>query len=302
MHDAGRFIHRPLRDVVGRLPGEQFIEHHTEGIDVGPHVDLIHLAVELLGAHVLQRADELAHVGEHRRASHVGVGATGHAEVDHLRMPCGVDENIAGLEIAMDHPLLVAVADRAAGLAKENDAVAHAEPACRGELRDRLSFLDIFHHEIGHGSAGKRLHADGIDAGDPGVRQPAENLCLVLEAASGGGREHAGADHLHGHGPAGHSLQALVHATHAAFADESHDRHVAKPCARLEIGTGWRRAGQEFRQPRDMQTGIERFHDAAMIPVAATSACPTRAIPWCSGCRAGGDRPRPRPATPARPP
>ncbi len=175
-------------------------------------------------------------------------------------MPCGVDENIAGLEIAMDHPLLVAVADRAAGLAKENDAVAHAEPACRGELRDRLSFLDIFHHEIGHGSAGKRLHADGIDAGDPGVRQPAENLCLVLEAASGGGREHAGADHLHGHGSAGHSLQAFVHTTHAAFADESHDRHVAEPCAQREIGTGWRRAGQEFRQPRDMQTGIERFH------------------------------------------
>ena len=273
VHDAGRFIHRPLRDVVGRLSGEQFVEHHTEGIDIGPHVDLIHLAVELLRAHVLQRADELAHVGEHRRASHVGVGATGHAEVDHLRMPCGVDENIAGLEIAMDHALLMAVADCLAGLTKESDAVAHAEPARRGELRDRLSFLDIFHHEVGHGSAGKRLHPDGIDAGDPGVCQPAENLRLVLEPASGGGREHAGADHLHGHGPTGHSLQTLVHAAHAAFADESHDRHVAKPCARLEIRTGWRRAGQEFRQPRDMQTGIERFHGPAMIPVT-TTACP----------------------------
>ena len=187
-------------------------------------------------------------------------------------MPRRVDQDVAGLEIAMDHALLMAMGDRAAGLAEQSDAVACAEVSRRGEVRDGSRLFDILHHEVGHRPAGERLHADRIDAGDPGMREPAENLRLVLEPAGGRGREHAGADHLHGHGPAGHSLQALVHAAHAPFAHEPHDRHVAKPHARLEIGASGHGAGQEFRQPRDMQTGIERFHAWSSTGVSLPSS------------------------------
>ena len=57
---AGGHQERRLGRVVRRPIGDQLMQHDAERIDVGPGIDLIDSAGELLRAHVQQRAYDLA--------------------------------------------------------------------------------------------------------------------------------------------------------------------------------------------------------------------------------------------------
>jgi hypothetical protein len=50
-----------------------------------------------------------------------------HAEVEDLRLPGLVDEDVAGLEVAVDHALLVGVLDGVADLATELQTLTRTE-------------------------------------------------------------------------------------------------------------------------------------------------------------------------------
>ena len=71
----------------------------------------------LLGAHVLERADDRAELREQRLLGQPLVDRLGHAEVDHLGHGLAVvqrHQHVRRLDVAVDDPLLVGVLDRLA--------------------------------------------------------------------------------------------------------------------------------------------------------------------------------------------
>ena len=75
-----------------RRAGQQLVEQHAQRVDVGPRVDVEPGHLGLLGAHVFERADDRAELGEHRPLGQPLVDRLGHAEVDHLRHRLAVVE------------------------------------------------------------------------------------------------------------------------------------------------------------------------------------------------------------------
>ena len=91
--------------VVGESAGERLEEHDSQGVQVG--ADRGRFASALLRRQVLEGADDgpvLGDLGAER-------GAAGQAEVEDGRLPGVVDEDVAGLEIPMDHPGRVDLCD-----------------------------------------------------------------------------------------------------------------------------------------------------------------------------------------------
>ena len=109
--------------------GEQFVEEDAEGVDVGAGVDVggVGVGAGLLRAHVGRGADHLLEAGEERLVGEVGLHRLGDAEVDHLGHRLGAvldgDEDVAGLEVAVDDAFLVGVLDGAADLEEELEAL-----------------------------------------------------------------------------------------------------------------------------------------------------------------------------------
>ena len=100
-----------------RRAGQEFVQKHTQGIDVAAGVDVRRVERGLLGAHVLQRPDELAVPRERRPLGQLLPGRLRHAEVDDLGDRLFVvasHQHVRRLQITMDDPLLVRVLHRVA--------------------------------------------------------------------------------------------------------------------------------------------------------------------------------------------
>src|SRR5579872_1164347 len=156
----------------GQVPRDHLVEHRSDRVDVGPRV--ASAAPHLLGRHVIGRADggREAEPGEPP-----GRFVHGDAEVEELDRPVLADDDVVGLEVAVDDPLAVEIDDRAADLARERDRLVH---------RDALSFL----HDGAQGPALRELHHEvhpalllGLeDPDDVRVRELLADLLLALEA------------------------------------------------------------------------------------------------------------------------
>ena len=107
--------HHCLRGGAGerRLGGEHLVQHGAQGVDVGTGGDLA-LAHGLLGAHVVRRAERHAGLG------HSATARRGHGKRDTKigdQRLAVVDQNVLGLDVAMDHPVAMGVVERARRLA-----------------------------------------------------------------------------------------------------------------------------------------------------------------------------------------
>ena len=91
--------------------GEHVIEHRSRREDVGPVIDF--RAARLLGRHEVGRADDEA------ARRHVRVGEPRHAEVEDLQAPVVLDEDVAGLDVAMEDAVHVRDGEPFAHLAHE---------------------------------------------------------------------------------------------------------------------------------------------------------------------------------------
>ena len=112
LHD---FVQQPVAHVIGQSPAQKFVKDDSQGVHIAPRIDFQRIRQHLLGAHVGEGADKLADIGLtccHR----VGVGDPGHAEIENLGLAGVVDENIAGLQIAVDDAALVGMMDSFANL------------------------------------------------------------------------------------------------------------------------------------------------------------------------------------------
>ena len=181
----------------------------------------------LFGAHVLERAEDDAGVGEEGLAGEIGVEGFGEAEVDDLgdgEAFDGFDEDVGGLDIAVDDALLVGVVDGLADGDEEFDALAGGEVVAFGVGGDGES-VDELHDEEGEALGGG---AGVEDLSDVGVVHEGEGAAFGVEAGDDGFGAHAGFDDFEGDVAAdGFGLCGEIDGAHAAFAEDALDFVVA---------------------------------------------------------------------------
>lgn len=128
------------------MSGQELVEQDAEGVDVAGGGDRI--VEDLLRAGI---------GGGHRRvARHRGDGAGGEIGLEQLddtevEEPGGAvfrDQDVAGLEIAVDDQVLVRGVDRRADLAEELQTLADRQPMILAVAIDALA-LDVLHHDVG---------------------------------------------------------------------------------------------------------------------------------------------------------
>ncbi len=128
------------------LVGQYVVKRGTQAVDVGPWAEILKVALSLLGAHEAGRSqgtagkrfggaaggawDEclLAQVG-------TGVGPTcrlGQPPVDHQRLTVLADDDVAGLDVAMEHAAAVRVLDGVADVEKSEQQFTQFERALAG--------------------------------------------------------------------------------------------------------------------------------------------------------------------------
>ena len=91
----------------------------------------------LLGAHVAQRAQQVAG----RRQARIALEA-GQAEVGDPQVPQGVDHQVRRLDVAVQHPLLMGVLQRLGGLAPSRAASRKNDrPTIEGEPNDQFEAI-----------------------------------------------------------------------------------------------------------------------------------------------------------------
>ena len=83
---------------------QQFVEGRSKCIDVSPAIDERVLAQRLLGAHVPQRSRKITRERRARRCPNVS-----HPEIGHPEVTTPVEQQVGGLDIAVDDPLVVSV-------------------------------------------------------------------------------------------------------------------------------------------------------------------------------------------------
>ena len=205
-----------LRGVEGGRAGEHLVDHHPQGVDVGPGVEGA-LPAALLWGHVVRRAHD------HAAAGLVAAVDPGDAEVDdHGFLPAvgrAGQQDVRGLEIAVHDPDAVGLGERTGHVLEDGHGVAeeHRPP---GEAIFEALALDQGHDDVaearerplGHGA----IVEDGHDviAGQLGQRP---GLPLEAHAIVAGGGDKA-VERLHRHHPIQPQIQAPVHHPHAAAA------------------------------------------------------------------------------------
>ena len=217
----GADLHADERDrvvaVEGQAAGDDLVEQHAGGVEVGAGVDL--QAEGLLGAHVLRGAEHHAGAG-HLLERTVAADDLGDAEVDQLEHLAALvvagDEDVLRLQVAVDHALAVGVLEAAEHLQDEADGPLGR----RGSVEDvlQLGALEQLHDEVLHALVG------GAELGDldaVGVVEAGGALGLAVEAFDElGVATKVGVEDLDGDVAAQQDVAAAVHRSHAALADE----------------------------------------------------------------------------------
>ena len=146
-----RLVHvRPQRRNLGvtcerPLAGQALVQHAAERVHVGARVD--RFAADLLGRDVLDRAHQLTRAGqagdrgrllrqaEVRQVAVLTAGAPG-------------DQDVGGLDVAMDEPALVGRVERVADLLDQPDRAIRVERRLAGDQLPEVVALDVPHRQV----------------------------------------------------------------------------------------------------------------------------------------------------------
>ena len=282
---------RDRREVVADegLPlREELVEHDAEREEIAPPVHL--LARHLLRRHVVRRPEELAGLREAR-----GLDLRD-AEVRDLHGPVGRDDDVRGLDVAVDDPAPVRVIEGVRdGHRDLRDAVPRERDLLLQELLEILP-LDVLHRD--EGRLGLDLLADVVDRDDVRVRErsgrlrlahePFVELALLVVVLRGG------PDRLEGHPAPDDRVAPEVHDAHRSLAELALHlvaRELTRGVRRAWIGrqtasmSAWsaRRhsiSGPRPSRPRSRPRPVSRMRTARGLPDAPCGARPPGRSPY----------------------
>ena len=233
--DAYGLPHLGEVELVGHAARHELVGHDAQGVDVATHVEGVRVAGGLLRAHVGNRADHLPDVGLQRHRRQVGIRDAGDPEVEHLRLPGGVDQHVARLEVAVDHSAQVRVVHRVGDLRDQLELL--VEPECRvlDVPLERLA-LDQLHREERLADAAVLELSGFEDLCDARMLQSPEHFRLAQEAFDHVRRMTArGRDDLERHCALRMLLEGLVDDAHPSTPELLHDPVAADALADREL-------------------------------------------------------------------
>ena len=159
-HLGRDLVHPAARE--GRLSGKEMIEGRAQRVEV--RADVQRIAPDLLGARVLRGAG-------HGPARRHGVVQDREAEVRQHHAAPGLDQDVAGLDVPMDHARLVGVDQGPRDLQRQPGRLAGRERRLRGRSV----------HEGHHQVRAAVLHPPLEDRDDGGVRELAGHPAFPLD-------------------------------------------------------------------------------------------------------------------------
>ena len=210
--------------------GQQFAKDHAERPHIAAH---LRLTGDLLGCHVCGRANQrLTHGGQ--AGQRIGAfHSLGDAEVDHARLhhiALDAHQHVGGLQVAVDHALLMRVQHALGGAAEQTQAFAKAKPLQIGMRRDGHTC-----HQR-HGEPGAAIFGKAAleNRGHGRVIHQRQRLLLAAEARQHAATVHAALQQFHG-GQALHrfALRTKQHNAEAALAQFAD--HLEGPQTRRQL-------------------------------------------------------------------
>ncbi|PNE33338.1 hypothetical protein AF335_10520 [Streptomyces eurocidicus] len=193
------------------MSGQQLVEHAPQGVDVGGRAG--RPPEGPLRGEVGAGADDLAHPGQGGRGL---VDETGDPEVADLQRAVGVQHQVSGLDVPVDHTLPVGHRQAGRGLRGDGGGTGRVEGPARGQLLGQARAPDELHDQIEAPVPG----AEVVDGDHLRVIQPGRRLGLQPESARRGLVAVAVQEELHRHLTAQHLVLRLPDFAHAAAAEK----------------------------------------------------------------------------------
>lgn len=184
-------------------------------------------ALNLFGGHVVDGAKD--HAGAGQPGAIAGSDQLGQTEIGDLHPAATVEQDVLGLDVAVDDAGVMGVLQRIAQLRYHRQGLARTQPAGAQHLAQRRAF-DQLHHQIAP-FAGP---ADIVDRHQIGMIEPGQGQGLAFEP-SGERRIAAqlGGQDFQGHRPVEPFLPRAIHRTHAALSDQGLNRQIGQDGGKL---------------------------------------------------------------------
>ena len=216
-----------------RAPRQQFVEQHSERVDVAAGVHVHAAQADLLGAGISRRADELLELGEQRLVGKARTDGLGDAKINYFRRGHPIHfghQHVGRFDIPVDDAFVMGVLDGAADLNKEPQPLGGGQLVLIAVVGDPHP-AHQFHDEVGSaGVSSARVQ----DLSDVGMVHEGQGLALGFKPGDDLPGVHAQLDHLERHTPPDRFL-LLGHIDHpaATFADLLQQFIAANPVAYL---------------------------------------------------------------------
>ena len=199
------------------LSGQQHIQQHAEGIDVGGSRD--GCARHLLRRRVLGRHRPAAFDRQQSRGAIFcfAFEQLGYSEIQQFRLPILADQHIGRLEVAMHDQVRVSVGHRTQHFEEKADSRFHIQFLPVAVAIDAVT-LDIFENQI-RLTRGRYPSIDKFR--NVRMREPSKNAAFALETPFPAFPHQCDVDEFHRHSSLETSVVALrqPHASHSTLAD-----------------------------------------------------------------------------------
>ncbi len=203
----------------GELAREHLVEDDAQRVEIRPVIDRAR-ALQLLGRHVVDRAHHV--VGARQGVPACPGTELREAEIGDAHAARRVHEHVLGLDVAVDHALVVRVPESRADLDRDLCRAAGVDPAGLQQLAKALP-VHVLHHDVVEGAG----LAEVVDPDDVLVRQLRERTRLAREPLGEAGLlAELGPQDLERDPAVELLLPRLVDRAHAALADPSHDLQI----------------------------------------------------------------------------
>ena len=215
-----KVVHARFVLFVRMRTAQQLVGDDPDRIYIRPRARLVCRLIDLLRGHVLQRPEHLPRLGDHGALIYSGICSD--PEIEDLHPPVAIEDDVARLEVPMDDPYGMCVANRHAHIAQDGHACLSAELVFFGELRD-ADPVDELHRDVGRPSI--IGHTRFVNRGDPRMVELGQNIGFTLESLTQLWIERLRPDDLQRYTTPGNLLLGLVHDAHPPLAQYTQD-HV----------------------------------------------------------------------------